>query len=134
MMADGRLGKCKLCAKKDVQQNRKLRIEKYRQYDASRAMCPDRIAMRSEYMKTLAGKSARSRAHKKQRQKFPEKYRARTILSNCVRSGKIVRLPCEKCGNPRSHGHHEDYSKPLDVIWLCAKHHRDVHKAKKETT
>jgi hypothetical protein len=31
------------------------------------------------------------------------------------------------CGRTRSHAHHDDYSKPLDVIWLCSTHHRSRH-------
>lgn len=52
---------------------------------------------------------------------------ARDRLNSAVRNGKLKRLPCEKCGESKSHGHHEDYSKPLDVIWLCAIHHKERH-------
>jgi hypothetical protein len=45
--------------------------------------------------------------------------------------GNITRLPCVKCGNPESHGHHHDYSKPLDVEWLCRTCHRKEHDAEK---
>jgi hypothetical protein len=52
---------------------------------------------------------------------------ARRLLNAAVQSGKVIRLPCEACGNQRSHGHHEDYTKPLDVRWLCATCHRREH-------
>lgn len=48
-------------------------------------------------------------------------------MTAAVNLGKLKRMPCEVCGDPKSHGHHEDYSKPLDVQWLCSKHHRAVH-------
>jgi hypothetical protein len=62
--------------------------------------------------------------------------RARTVLNKAVRRGQITRQPCEVCGeSPTNHNgtsgvqaHHDDYSKPLDVRWLCtfchAAHHR----------
>lgn len=60
-------------------------------------------------------------------QKHPEKRAARGILNNALRDGRLVRQPCEVCGDENSEGHHEDYSKPLDVIWYCSKHHAERH-------
>ena len=59
--------------------------------------------------------------------KYPEKNQSRIDLRNAVASGKVKRQPCEVCGNPKSQGHHHDYSKPLDVKWLCARHHAEDH-------
>lgn len=59
------------------------------------------------------------------------KQRARTALSQAVKAGKVKRGLCEKCGDPRSHGHHDDYTKPLEVRWLCKKHHDEEHRKKK---
>ena len=53
--------------------------------------------------------------------------KARESLAWAVRSGKMKRQPCEVCGDPQSHGHHEDYNHPLLVSWLCPKHHLDRH-------
>lgn len=43
-----------------------------------------------------------------------------------LKSGALVRKPCERCGR-KAEAHHEDYSKPLCVNWLCRKHHRARH-------
>ncbi len=59
---------------------------------------------------------------------FPEKIKARALLRRNLMSGKIIKKPCENCGNKRVHGHHPDYSKPLLVIWLCSKCHVNEHK------
>jgi hypothetical protein len=56
------------------------------------------------------------------------KANARAYLKEYVKRGHVKKLPCEKCGNENSEGHHEDYSKPLDVKWLCREHHLEVHK------
>jgi len=48
-------------------------------------------------------------------------------VRRAIDAGKLVREPCEVCGNTKSEGHHEDYSKPLDVVWLCRKHHVAAH-------
>ena len=58
----------------------------------------------------------------------PEKYRARYITNNAIASGKIQKGACERCGNPRVHAHHDDYSKPLAIRWLCPPCHIKHHK------
>lgn len=55
-------------------------------------------------------------------------YRARLLLSSAVESGKVTKHDCLKCGDKKVEGHHYDYSKPLDVIWLCRKHHAEIHR------
>src|SRR5260370_38957482 len=53
--------------------------------------------------------------------------KAQSAVARAVKSGKLIQRPCEKCGNPKSEGHHPDYEKPLEVVWLCSKHHKLVH-------
>src|SRR5262245_21975335 len=52
---------------------------------------------------------------------------AHRALSRAIKKGILKRLPCEVCGDRKTQGHHADYSKPLDVIWLCASHHFQLH-------
>ncbi len=56
-----------------------------------------------------------------------EKQKAHWKLHWQIKKGNIRRQPCIICGETRSNGHHEDYSKPLEVIWLCHEHHRALH-------
>lgn len=49
------------------------------------------------------------------------------IARKAIKKGLLVRQPCEICGALRVDAHHEDYSKPLQVRWLCRKHHRQRH-------
>ena len=58
----------------------------------------------------------------------PEKYKARIAVTTALQSGRLVRKPCSVCGNPKTDAHHPDYSRPLDVRWLCRKHHLEIHR------
>lgn len=59
-----------------------------------------------------------------------EKYRARMLLNIAVRDGKIHKPNhCRVCGaTGKLYAHHSDYSKPLDVEWLCAECHGKRHR------
>lgn len=60
-------------------------------------------------------------------ERWPEKTAARTAVMHAVAAGTLVRQPCEVCGALEVHGHHDDYSQPLAVRWLCPKHHTEHH-------
>jgi uncharacterized OB-fold protein len=110
-MADGYLGKCKACTRYDVRKNRKANHEYYLEYDRKRSKDPKRIAAIQ-----ASGRKDRVKAS------------ARWAIQNAVARGKVMRQPCEQCGNPRTDAHHPDYTKPLDVVWLCRQHHMDTHR------
>ena len=57
-----------------------------------------------------------------------EKQQASNMINQGIKMGRIKRQPCEVCGELKSHGHHNDYTKPLEVIWLCALHHKEIHR------
>ena len=54
------------------------------------------------------------------------KQKARHAIHRLIKSGVIKRMPCKICGNNKSQAHHPDYTKPLDVVWLCQSHHYDI--------
>jgi hypothetical protein len=60
-----------------------------------------------------------------------EEGRARSVLDKAVKRGDVVRpAVCELCGAEcKPEGHHEDYSQPLAVQWLCCRCHKGVHRA-----
>lgn len=73
----------------------------------------------------------RNRQQYLQRRERPEeaaKMRARKKLRRAVQAGRIVRGACEVCAAPNAEAHHADYSKPLDVRWLCSAHHEELHR------
>jgi hypothetical protein len=66
--------------------------------------------------------------------KYPEKVAARNAVNSAVRAGTLVKPTfCENCWQDLPlEGHHPDYSKPLDVIWLCRQCHVDQHSTRKD--
>ncbi len=108
-MADGHVNKCKTCNKRDVLEHRMANIDKIRAYDRGRGN-----RQSGEYLSEY-------------RDKNPEKYNAHKAVSVAIKNGTLVRSNCEKCRSIKAHAHHDDYSRPLDVRWLCAAHHRQYH-------
>lgn len=127
-MGDGHLGKCKACTKADVILNRLSKLSYYRQYDRQRASAPHRVIARQEYQQTPAYNIAARKAKAAWDKANPHKKKAATTVNNRKKRGKIDALPCWTCGDPKAEAHHPDYSMPLDVVWLCRKHHTELHK------
>lgn len=68
------------------------------------------------------------------RKNNPLANKARIIVFSKKRNGTLIQKPCMVCGNKKSEAHHEDYTKPLKIKWLCKKHHveADCKRRKKE--
>jgi hypothetical protein len=137
--ADGFAGECKLCAAayqkayRQTENGRKKRLQAGQRYNASDAVRKNnqRYAASEKgrknnqrYAASEKGRQTRLRYNKAN----PEKNRARNAVNNAIRDGILIRQPCIRCGNSKTHGHHEDYTKPLDVIWFCRFHHKERHK------
>lgn len=133
-MSDGRLNKCIPCTKEDMKRHRIENLERVRAYDRMRGSAPHRVAARDAYRKTNAFAQSHAAAAKRWADKHPERRKANDALNNAIRDGKVQPWPvcfipeCDK----KPEGHHADYSKPLDVTWLCRKHHADAHKQTNE--
>ena len=114
-MLDGHVNKCKECNKNDVTANRNKNIERIRAYDRERAKNPERIKANLEITRAW-------RAEDKRRQA------GHNAVSRAVRKGILVRQPCCRCGEAKTGAHHDDYDKPLEVMWLCQPCHKKRHK------
>jgi len=114
-MADGTVNKCKACC---------IEQEKIRRRSNPAVQAYDRARGNRQgygYVKS------RREAH-------PEMYKAHTMVGNALRDGRLAKEPCLFCeATENIHGHHRDYAKPLDVVWLCAKCHRRLHATFPET-
>ncbi|MDX1489368.1 MAG: ABC transporter substrate-binding protein, partial [Acidiferrobacterales bacterium] len=122
--------RCKECHKAKVRENRASKVEYYRSYDAKRFQEDPKVKERHRrYQATEAGKKSMARAKAKWDAENPEKKAAHSILRSAVKSGKICKPEtCQDCGSGgRIHGHHEDYTRPIDVEWLCPSCHAKRH-------
>lgn len=110
-MRDGYLNKCKICTREDSMRNRINNIEYYRNYDRGRGN-----RQGYEYTKCY-------------RELNPIKYKAHSEVNKAMIKGQLKKQPCEVCNKKeRIVAHHSDYSRPLDVTWLCEVHHKEWHK------
>ncbi len=72
-------------------------------------------------------------------EKYPEKERAKRLVRSALEKGHLTRpATCAACGKPPEpdrygrrvvQAHHHDYSRPLDVEWLCRVCHASEHRA-----
>jgi hypothetical protein len=132
-MADGHLNKCIECVKARVAKHREENLERLREYDRERSLLPNRVDARKEYQKTDGGKAAKKRAMDVYKKRNPLIYASRVIVSNAIRDGKLTPADeCSVCHSTTSiEGHHDDYTKPLEVRWLCKKCHTHWHRHNK---
>lgn len=112
-MASGRVNVCKACHKERMRVRRRTNPA-VQEYDRVRAKTPERRELAR--INSVAW-----------RERNPQAYKAHCAVNNAVRDGRLKKLPCEFCNSENVHAHHKDYTKPLDVVWLCAKCHNRLH-------
>ena len=54
-------------------------------------------------------------------------YQIYQVVKIAVRHGVLTPMPCRICKCIDVVAHHEDYSKPLEVLWYCRRHHARLH-------
>ena len=114
-MADGHLNICKDCVKTRVTKYRYENLDKVHEYDKTRSQSNKRKNLRAKITKKRRKEVGYQKAHSQ--------------LERNVKNGKIIKpKTCQCCGKEtKLEAHHMDYSRELDVIWLCAKCHSKVH-------
>jgi len=127
---DGKSGDCKECICAKANANRAKNIEARREFDRQRANDPDRVQARKDYAQTESGKAAINKGKHAYAERNPMIRQAHNAINNGLRDGKITRPSCcETCQRESElYGHHCDYNKPLDVMWLCDPCHKQWHK------
>ena len=99
---DGLLGYCRICHGQKIKNKR----------ESKKLLSFDEVAPHKKFW--LAENRLKRKAHQ--------------AVAYAVQTGRLVRQPCERCGTTQNVvAHHEDYNKPLDVLWLCKYHHKERH-------
>ena len=112
------MGKCKSCAKTASKKNEEANLEYCREYDGKRHYNnPERHAASLETSRKWRKENAARHAElTKAWGRNPEKRRAHNAVYNALRDGKMKKAVQECVGNEHVQAHHDDYSKPLDVV------------------
>lgn len=99
-------------------------------YDKARCNLPHRIEARQRYQKTPAYEESSSKAKRRYQERNPSIRKAHIMVGNFLRDGKLTKpVTCECCRDEkRLYAHHCDYTKPLEVMWLCDSCHKQWHR------
>ena len=124
---DGRDGYCKACRRRynvDNAATLSVSTKQYYQDNKMRERAKSKAFRQTEIGKISMRKSARL-----YRERYPERAVATIAISCAVRFGRLIKPElCTECQEAKPlDGHHNDYSKPLDVRWLCRQCHTDHH-------
>ncbi len=115
---DGLSASCKIC----------LSFRDEVKYERNKA---ERIRRSNLFHKTEAGKKSAKASVKKWVEKNVDRKAAHLALRLAVKKGLV--MPWPVCAIPECScipvAHHPDYSRPLDVVWLCDQHHKDIHRS-----
>ncbi len=116
-MADGYLNKCKSCTKLDVYNRRHgCDREKVLDYERTRAKTDKRRELSRKTVKDW-------------KMNYPDRRKAQNKVHYAIEKGILIPWPV--CAVPECNcvpeAHHPDYSRPLDVVWLCSAHHKQTH-------
>lgn len=118
---------CKTCWKARVIENRKAKIDYYRDYDRKRGRTEGRKVMFANKQRT------------KRKAMGADYDRSHIAVARAIESGSLIRPDhCHRCLiQCPAQAHHDDHSKPLEIMWLCpvchAQRHVELAKIKLQT-
>lgn len=87
----------------------------------------DKAPQYSQFPKKSSGNAKAKTPQQKWRERNPKADWAHNATRSAKRRGLVTQEPCAVCGSPDSEAHHENYDRPLDLVWLCRRHHKALH-------
>ena len=130
--------KCKQCTKDSVNKRRAEKIEQIREYDRNRKNAKERVLKNKERLEKYKTQNKdKYDEYCKSKNEWAKNNRikrnAHNKVSRALLKGIIKRpTDCQVCGDiTKIEAHHDDYEKPLDVMWLCVPCHNERHKVLK---
>lgn len=124
-----KIGYCHACKRKQDNEWR-LRTGRTKEHRIGKCRCGNEFASFSGYQ--CVDCYRKTRQDKKQDPNYQIqvlKESVRGLTRNYIKMGILTKGQCEVCGiNENIEAHHDDYTKPLEIRWLCRKHHREFHK------
>ena len=127
-MSDGHLNKCKSCSKKDVANRVAIKRLIPEWVVSERERCRKK---QERYRHLGLAKQVTREVKARWEERHPLKIDAHKKAHRAVRSGKLKNPGiCQDCLDKTTNldKHHEDYSRPLDIVWLCKKCHGIRHR------
>jgi hypothetical protein len=121
--------KCKVCRNREKysQHIRRMRDPEWREKVLAQKRAANQRRRQRGLCLTPEQKARKSQTGREWGKRNRLKRRAHRAVQTAVRNGTLVKQPCEVCGVLPSEGHHDDYTRPLDVRWLCTAHHAARH-------
>ena len=131
-LRDGHVNTCKVCwtangranhAKPEVKERKRKLQQAYRCNPEKKAM---ELAAERRWRTNEENRKKLTEKQREYRQRHADRYKAHRLVAYAVKTGRLPKRPCCVCGE-EAEAHHDDYSKPLEVRWLCRIHHVQVH-------
>lgn len=134
-MKNGHLSKCKECCKKQAKQRRIDKYDEITFYDRNRPNKKERTKKLKEYYQRMKVDNPEKydeivrESKRRWSRNNKDKRIAEWKVGQAVKDKKLVKpILCERCRRELPlEGHHFDYTRPLDVIWLCSECHHKIH-------
>jgi hypothetical protein len=102
--------------------------EELNAHDRERAKSPERKEAAKTYYDTHRKTIQQQDYERYHHGSKKDIWRAHYAVSRAVKNGILQSQPCSRCAHTPAVAHHEDYTKPLEVVWLCRNHHGERHR------